>query len=52
MTSPPNILFLLNDHQTYYGHGEMSGGPKIQRPNFIDEKVSYVKLMDIIGKHT
>ncbi len=34
MNKRPNILFLLNDHQTYYGHGEMSGGPKIQRPNF------------------
>jgi len=34
MSNKPNILFLLNDHQTYYGHGEMSGGPKIQRPNF------------------
>jgi arylsulfatase A-like enzyme len=30
----PNIIFLLNDHQAYYGHGEMSGGPKILRPNF------------------
>ncbi len=34
MSDRPNILFLLNDHQTYYGHGEMSGGPKIQRPHF------------------
>ncbi|MFX1589332.1 MAG: hypothetical protein ACFFC1_14355 [Promethearchaeota archaeon] len=41
MSDKPNILFLLNDHQTYYGHGEMSGGPKIQsssifqcNPNF------------------
>ncbi len=30
----PNILFLFNDHQAYYGHGEMAGGPKIRRPNF------------------
>ncbi|MCP4763815.1 MAG: sulfatase-like hydrolase/transferase [archaeon] len=30
----PNIIFLLNDHDAYYGHGEMAGGPKIQRPNF------------------
>ncbi|MHA1491406.1 MAG: sulfatase-like hydrolase/transferase [Promethearchaeota archaeon] len=30
----PNIVFLLMDHQAFYGHGEMAGGPKIQRPNF------------------
>ncbi|MHA1489369.1 MAG: sulfatase-like hydrolase/transferase [Promethearchaeota archaeon] len=30
----PNIVFILYDHQAYYGHGEMSGGPKIKRPNF------------------
>jgi len=30
----PNIVFLLNDHQAYFGHGEMSGGPKILRLNF------------------
>jgi arylsulfatase A-like enzyme len=34
MTQKPNILFLLNDHQAFYGHGEMVGGPKIHRPNF------------------
>jgi arylsulfatase A-like enzyme len=34
MTQKPNIVFLLNDHQTYYGHGEMVGGPKIQKPHF------------------
>jgi arylsulfatase A-like enzyme len=34
MTRKPNILFLFNDHQTYYGHGKMAGGPEIQRPNF------------------
>ncbi len=32
--SKPNIVFLLMDHQAFYGHGEMAGGPKIQRPNF------------------
>jgi arylsulfatase A-like enzyme len=32
--SKPNIVFILNDHQAFYGHGEMAGGPKIQRPNF------------------
>jgi arylsulfatase A-like enzyme len=25
---------LLNDHQAYYGHGKMAGGPPIQRPCF------------------
>jgi len=30
----PNILFILNDHQTYYGHGSAFGAPEIQRPNF------------------
>ncbi|MBD3216350.1 MAG: sulfatase-like hydrolase/transferase [Candidatus Lokiarchaeota archaeon] len=30
----PNILFILNDHQTYYGHGDAFGGLEIQRPNF------------------
>lgn len=34
MSQKPNIVFILNDHQTYYGHGEMAGGPKIQRPYF------------------
>ncbi|MBD3341940.1 MAG: sulfatase-like hydrolase/transferase [Candidatus Lokiarchaeota archaeon] len=34
MKKRPNILFLFNDHQTYYGHGKMSGGPKIHRSNF------------------
>lgn len=29
----PNILFLLNDHQAFYGHG-INGGPEIKRPNF------------------
>jgi len=29
----PNILYLLNDHQAYYGHGGC-GGPKIRRPYF------------------
>jgi len=34
MTQKPNIVFLLNDHQAFYGHGEMVGGPKIRKPNF------------------
>lgn len=34
MTKKPNILFILNDHQSFYGHGENFGGPKIHRPNF------------------
>jgi arylsulfatase A-like enzyme len=29
----PNIIYILNDHQAFYGHGEMVGGPKILRPN-------------------
>ncbi|MBT3319043.1 MAG: sulfatase-like hydrolase/transferase [Clostridia bacterium] len=29
----PNIVFLLNDHQAYYRHGQ-DGGPKIRRENF------------------
>ncbi|MHA1191289.1 MAG: hypothetical protein ACTSP9_03215 [Promethearchaeota archaeon] len=29
MTPKPNIIFILNDHQAFYGHGEMVGGPKI-----------------------
>ncbi len=33
-TKKPNIVFLFNDHQAYYGHGKMAGGPKIRRPNF------------------
>ncbi|MHA2185142.1 MAG: sulfatase-like hydrolase/transferase, partial [Promethearchaeota archaeon] len=34
MTQSPNIVFLLNDHQAFYGHGEMVGGPKILKPHF------------------
>lgn len=34
MPEKPNILFLLNDHQLFYGHGTMAGGPSIQRPSF------------------
>jgi arylsulfatase A-like enzyme len=29
----PNIVFILNDHQTYYRHG-WDGGPRVQRPQF------------------
>lgn len=29
----PNLLFILNDHQAYYGHG-MQGGVKPMHPNF------------------
>lgn len=29
----PNLIFILNDHQAYYGHG-MQGGVKPLRPNF------------------
>jgi hypothetical protein len=31
--SPPNILFMLNDHQAYYGHG-LRGGVEPLRPWF------------------
>ena len=34
MKDKPNILMLFYDHQAFYGHGEMVGGPKILRPNF------------------
>lgn len=34
MSKRPNIIYILNDHQAFYGHGEMAGGPKIKRPNF------------------
>ena len=34
MAKRPNMVFLLYDHQAYFGHGEMVGGPQIHRPNF------------------
>ncbi|TFG08176.1 MAG: DUF4976 domain-containing protein [Promethearchaeota archaeon] len=34
MSKKPNIIFILNDHQAYYGHGKMAGGPEINRPYF------------------
>lgn len=34
MSKRPNIIYILNDHQAFYGHGEMAGGPKIKRLNF------------------
>ncbi len=34
MNRKPNIIYILNDHQAFYGHGKMVGGPKIHRPNF------------------
>jgi arylsulfatase A-like enzyme len=33
MSKKPNIIYILNDHQAFYGHGEMVEGPRIQRPN-------------------
>ena len=33
MSKRPNIVFILNDHQTYYRHG-WDGGPRVQRPQF------------------
>ncbi|MBD3197954.1 MAG: sulfatase-like hydrolase/transferase [Candidatus Lokiarchaeota archaeon] len=34
MSNKPNIVFLFEDHQAYYGHGKLGNGPKIQKPNF------------------
>jgi len=34
MADRPNIIFLLNDHQAYYGHENRPSNPKIKRPNF------------------
>lgn len=34
MRRKPNILFLLNDHQAYYGHAKPVAGPRIRRPHF------------------
>jgi arylsulfatase A-like enzyme len=34
MANRPNIVFILNDHQAFYGHGQMAGGPKIKRPYY------------------
>ena len=33
MNRRPNIVYILNDHQAFYGHGKMVGGPKIHSPN-------------------
>lgn len=33
MQKKPNLIFILNDHQAFYGHG-MNGGVKPLRPNF------------------
>jgi arylsulfatase A-like enzyme len=33
MNKRPNIVYILNDHQAFYGHGKMVGGPEIHRPN-------------------
>lgn len=33
MSKRPNIIYLLNDHQAFYGH-DRDFGPKIQRPYF------------------
>lgn len=34
MKKRPNIVYILNDHQAWYGHGMAQGGPKPMRPNF------------------
>ena len=36
ISKKPNILYLLQDHHAWYAHGEMVGGPKIQRPNLVE----------------
>ena len=33
MSKKTNIIYILNDHQAFYGHGEIVGGPKIFRSN-------------------
>ncbi|HMB65278.1 MAG TPA: sulfatase-like hydrolase/transferase, partial [Patescibacteria group bacterium] len=32
--NPPNIIFLMNDHQVHYLHNGEQYGPEIKRPNF------------------
>ena len=34
MGKKPNIVYILNDHQAYYGHGMLQGGPRPIRPCF------------------
>jgi len=34
MTEQSNIIFLLNDHQTFYGHEGRKSAPEIKRPHF------------------
>ncbi len=34
MGKKPNIVYILNDHQAYYGHGMLQGGPRPMRPCF------------------
>ncbi|MBD3193710.1 MAG: sulfatase-like hydrolase/transferase [Candidatus Lokiarchaeota archaeon] len=34
MTEKPNILYILNDHQTYYGHGTSFGAPEVKTLSF------------------
>lgn len=33
-SNPPDIMFILEDHQSFYGHGEQIGSIPIQKPNF------------------
>ena len=33
MSTRPNIVYILNDHQAWYRHG-WDGGPRVQRPQF------------------
>lgn len=34
MSQKPNIIFILNDHQTFYGHEKRESSPEIRRPHF------------------
>ncbi len=33
-SNPPDIIFILEDHQSFYGHGKQIGSIPIQKPNF------------------
>jgi len=46
MSHKPNIIYILQDHHAYYGHGKMFGGPEIKRPNlkkFAEQGVEFTR---------
>jgi len=46
MSKKPNIIYILQDHHAWYGHGKMGEGPEIQRPNlkqFAKEGVEFTR---------